>query len=536
MKIRARCVAFVGQSRLGDIRARGWQVTRCVVIRFNQPGKVGTGMPTEPGLDHGLSRRSVLAAGVAAVAGLAGCAEQLTNHEFEAAPVQLPASAQEEFLLAESAVDSSTVTREPSVAGVDGEVTITSHVAAYRRGPARGTHTLMEAFLSQANGTPGAGGAAVVPGSALDVETLAMPVFEEEPTISGSDWSLVVPAGTRGDGEISLEGTMVLVPGTAIPAPAVTPRAAWVAESQRISGTDWFPRSQWVPPTHQWSPGSTWVPGVDWVPDNPASLEVLLMRVGEIPGPIGPLFDLEGADYNELPGRPLDDGETIETENAVIAVPGSDVFNPEGAETPFSVPHPGGGQPIASFNSVLESGLPAPTGGATYGLGVLSTPAAEIAGQSVNPVGRMEVEEVLTHERAQDFLGAVLEETVNKQGVSWRSDPVASPPRGHPMAPPDHNPLTVLGQEIERETFFGILSGDDGPWGVAIHLGRIQADGDIVIAAATQATPVNEEIPPSLWLDNPDGTTVPMTNWLRGGVELTAASAGALQHGALDGG
>ena len=63
--------------------------------------------------------------------GLAGCSG-VTSQSFEAEPVRLPTEDREELNLPETSFDSATTTRDPPV--VDGEITITTHVVAYRRG------------------------------------------------------------------------------------------------------------------------------------------------------------------------------------------------------------------------------------------------------------------------------------------------------------------------------------------------------------------------------------------------------------------
>jgi len=71
--------------------------------------------------------------GGVALAGLAGCSGA-TEQSFEATPVQLPEGAREETVLAETAADSETTTRDGPTGNV--EVEITNHARVYRRGPA----------------------------------------------------------------------------------------------------------------------------------------------------------------------------------------------------------------------------------------------------------------------------------------------------------------------------------------------------------------------------------------------------------------
>jgi len=72
-----------------------------------------------------------MAAGAAGTAALAGCPGTVSR-TFSAQPVVLPDSAQAERNYTESTVDAITTERSGSVAGIDFEATITSHLAAYR--------------------------------------------------------------------------------------------------------------------------------------------------------------------------------------------------------------------------------------------------------------------------------------------------------------------------------------------------------------------------------------------------------------------
>jgi hypothetical protein len=79
-------------------------------------------------------RRDVLATvGGIALAGLAGCSG-VTEQSFEATPVVLPEDDRENLVLAETAADSETTTRDGPTGNV--QVEITNHARVYRRGPA----------------------------------------------------------------------------------------------------------------------------------------------------------------------------------------------------------------------------------------------------------------------------------------------------------------------------------------------------------------------------------------------------------------
>lgn len=73
----------------------------------------------------------MLAVAAASAGGLAGCSE-IQDQSFEASPVALPGADQTELVLPETNQSSDTVTRE---VGGGVEVSITSHLAVYRRAP-----------------------------------------------------------------------------------------------------------------------------------------------------------------------------------------------------------------------------------------------------------------------------------------------------------------------------------------------------------------------------------------------------------------
>ena len=139
-------------------------------------------------------------------------------------------------------------------------------------------------------------------------------------------------------------------------------------------------------------------------------------------------------------------------------------------------------------------GVPAPTGGATFGLGVLSTPAAKIAGQSVNPVAGMSFEELLTSGQAFHLIGP--NRLPKTDEVEWLTGPtpVADVPDGTAFVADSPDGTTILDQEADLKSFLGVVSGEDGPWGVGVHVARVEheRDGgiDVVVAAGTHRWPV----------------------------------------------
>jgi hypothetical protein len=89
-----------------------------------------TRAPTSSGRDTGWNRRRFLAAaGTAAGVVLAGCSS-VTEQSFAASPVLLSAADQTDLLLAETTVDSQTITLDGPA---DTQAEITNQAAVYKR-------------------------------------------------------------------------------------------------------------------------------------------------------------------------------------------------------------------------------------------------------------------------------------------------------------------------------------------------------------------------------------------------------------------
>lgn len=190
--------------------------------------------------------------------------------------------------------------------------------------------------------------------------------------------------------------------------------------------------------------------------------------------------------------------------------PRGTVFNPENGTNGAYYPLPAG--------ELFNQGV-APTGGATYGMGVLSTPAAKVAGQSLNPIHGVDFGTLLTSDEAR---GLLREAGVTHAGdVEWLSGPEA-------VAVGGQSPFTLLGEDAEQGTFVGVVSGEHGPWSVVANLARVVAE-DLVVAVGIQRRPLSAEIPGSDWLGADGGNETPTTNWLEGGLELSAATFESLQ-------
>ncbi|MFC7133196.1 MULTISPECIES: hypothetical protein [Salinibaculum] len=89
--------------------------------------------------------------------------------------------------------------------------------------------------------------------------------------------------------------------------------------------------------------------------------------------------ELFGLSAEEMPGERIEEGDSFvrssgSTNPFLVAAPASTNLHPEDQ---------------SFLDDVYESGVSTRIGGLTYGLGVLSTPAGEVAGQSVNPIADM---------------------------------------------------------------------------------------------------------------------------------------------------
>jgi hypothetical protein len=132
-------------------------------------------------------------------------------------------------------------------------------------------------------------------------------------------------------------------------------------------------------------------------------------------------------------------------------------------------------------NPFLKDARPAPLSGATFQMGVLSTPAAKVAGTSVNPLAGMDFSDILTSDRLREF-GKEAVGGVGEGGWLSGPSPVSDVPAG--------TDFSILGQDAEFESFTGVVDGEHGPWVVGVHMARVEHDGEITIAVATHRWPV----------------------------------------------
>ncbi|WP_277542471.1 DUF6517 family protein [Haloarcula laminariae] len=127
--------------------------------------------------------------------------------------------------------------------------------------------------------------------------------------------------------------------------------------------------------------------------------------------------------------------------------------------------------------------------GGQLSVGVLSTPAATIAGESLNPLARLGLADLLTSDQAESFLTAA--GVGEGDGVDWQRGPTElSTAEG-----------TLLEQDVTVETHAGVISGET-PNATYLHMARVENDNSVVIAVGIQSFDVEDT---SKELVGPDG-------------------------------
>ena len=122
-------------------------------------------------------------------------------------------------------------------------------------------------------------------------------------------------------------------------------------------------------------------------------------------------------------------------------------------------------------------------------VGALSTPAAKVAGQSLNPLASLGLGELLTSSRAEGFLSAA---GAGESGsVDWERGPEQlSTVEG-----------TLLDQDVTIETHAGVVNGET-PKATYLHMTRVENDNSVVIAIGIQSFDVEDTTKPFV---GPDG-------------------------------
>jgi hypothetical protein len=171
-----------------------------------------------------------------------------------------------------------------------------------------------------------------------------------------------------------------------------------------------------------------------------------------------------GIDSPPEGAEPVEPGATVRAANTAVATPLS------GREADVSVPR-----------RVFDAGVAAPLAGATFGLGVLSTPDADAAGQSANPLVGIETASLLERDAARRMLRRA--GVTDADEVEWLAGPQAA------SGGESGEGTSMLGTTTDIEQFLGVVVGDTGPWGVGVHVARV-TDDDHVIAAGVDRRPL----------------------------------------------
>lgn len=437
--------------------------------------------------------------------GLAGCSS-VTNQEFVAGEVRLPAAVSEELGLPESFTDTRTRTLEQTVADQEIEVTISTQFAGYQRAPRVASEgwwspdetTLVERFVGTGRAaTPGSGSAINAIASELEFGQSNPAYVDGDATVDPNEVTVIVPERARHDGEVRLEELLTLHHADALGVDELTSRGA---NNYLVDARDVIPPKSFHPDTSwsSWTPDDRWVAGHDshWIPDEPSSLRCLVCLGEQSPADV---FDVE-----EMPGRRLEEGESVETAATLVLIP-----------APKEYP---GDVAVPEWRSVFDAGIPSMVRGATYGLGVMATPNAEIEGESVNPLAQIGLQELLTSDVARDFLRRV--GVTDADEVEWIRGPNKT---GGAVWGVDDT-VSILDEETAVESFAGVVSGRAGPWAVAIHAAKATPD-DVVFAAATHRRPIGT--PDGRELASAEGGFIDQ-RWAVRALDLTAIAFGSL--------
>lgn len=198
-------------------------------------------------------------------------------------------------------------------------------------------------------------------------------------------------------------------------------------------------------------------------PDSPSEFRTFVPNAESLMNRVG-MDDLpDGAER-------VDSGQSVDTANTVFAGPGDLLFPSD-----VSDDHP---RPV-NFD-VYDRGVALPLGGGTFALGALATPNAQVGGQSANPLVGMGTEQLLQQRPTREVLAQA--GLTDAEAVEWLAGPRAISSGGEVST-------TLLGTETAVERFLGVVSSEDGPFGVSVKTARVTPD-DHVVAASVLRRPV----------------------------------------------
>jgi hypothetical protein len=334
---------------------------------------------------------------------------------------------------------------------------------ADRHGPLR---TAMGRFVERGNDGLVSHSAVVFDAADVGLSDVPLGMLDGEPTVDGENVSLVA-AACCAKVEIKLaarhgfDESMLLVPGEALGVETIVP----LDEAFVLSLADCLPAQNWVPVTDGDGPITA---GGDWLARGSAIEKIELSvekveRARRVIVPTGPrpFEEIFGADPSEVSARPVEDSERFDPEDVLMVMPGDNVSSnwPEDA-----------GTPPAELDVREARPRPAPMGGVSFGVAVLSTPTAEVLGNAVNPLAAASTEALLEH----DAVGRLLEQAGFGEGTAI--EVVVGPERVTPQEGPPT--ATLLGTDTDIESFVGMLGGDAEGWGVGVHVVSGDGDGD----------------------------------------------------------
>ena len=504
----------------------------------------------------GLTRRRLLAAaGAAAAAGLAGCEASIED----GGGIGLSSATLADLELVETNRETSPIEAATEPDGTE-EPPAREYVG-YRRGPARGQPTAVEAFAGTVNGTRGAGPAGLVTASDAGVEELTLPeaFFEpsastggsnesvDEPTgsidgpvtLDGGHVRLVVPAGASRDGDVDPARVLALVPAAAIAEAAGT--FMWPlywSEQRLLSAGEFAPDDDWLTPRDD--DGEP--PMGRWIPDDLNEYDASPIEQVLVASNDRSLAEVFGRGGDELGGRPVEGDDDVDPEEVVLAVP-ADQFVPGGPIWNWD------DGSVFLWDEIYWSVGPAPLGGATFGLGAFVLPPDRDGEIGWATGGRAPIGEELQSETGREAVAEFVlgaggstfwhdAPTADDGTVFWHDAPTAddgstfwsdAPTMDEPVTRITYDLSDELSGDGELRTFLASVDTDLGREMVAVHAGWLPpleaGDGDVdeyVRVVGGQRAPVGgspaEGVPR---LDEAIASS--WSDWIGAGSDLTAA-------------
>ena len=457
-----------------------------------------------------LDRRQMLI-GLAAggFAGLAGCMDQLTDHEFEADPVRIPSDDVERFGLQQVEEDEVVVEEERSIGGQDIRAEVTSHVVGYEAAEETGGEAQ---FRTTRDIAPEE---VVVTVPLPQLQALEDDVLEEFETFNSLHPGIIL---FDDDGRIDdavtreLSGVSVLFPGdmwdsfegkeihdALVPVDDIPPfdfdfpsandtlavevghlqealdrdvpeaqvgrlleNSMLLADSETLDegfsnivpqlGIAMFPGDMWFP-GDTWLSGDTWFPSDTWYPAGwsdwyPAGWSDWFPEDNWLIDSDAAFVDSSAVVKHE----DIEAGRLDLLEDGGVLFPG-DMW-----------------EEVANENQ--SPGVP------DY-LGALASPKAEVMGQTLNPIADASPEELLTDEERRSFVGRL-----GLDGVEdgW----VEGPERANSEVG------RLLGEDAPIETFVGLTGSRENPKFAVVHVGRLETDDDVVFSALSSSKGVEQ--------------------------------------------